>query len=302
VRRYHVELPSVITVPTPSRTYLDRVLAQREWQALRDVLTAVEGLTGGVAARLLTRGVRTGDPHLRAQAIEAIDSLAGRPLTQRVLPLLEDDPVPGSPTGDVTAWRVLDDPDEWLRALAVRAAVDQISALRSLVSEHARRDGSPLVAGALSAVEEATVAPSGRSGDLIDRILALQQVPMFSDLPPEDLQHVAEHCVERAYLLDEVIYRQGDLGDEMLIVTRGGVRISRRVDGTSEVVRRYGPGEHVGELPLLRGRPRNPDVSADVGGVEGLSLDAAAFRAIIDDRPEVAMAMLATLAERLGTS
>ena len=302
VRRYRAELPSVITVPTPSRTYLDRVLVQREWQALHGVLAAVEGLTGGVAARLLTRGVRTGDPHLRAQAVEAIDSLAGRPLTQRVLPLLEDDPVPGPSADDVTAWRVLDDPDEWLRALAVRAAVDQISALRSLVSEHARRDGSPLVAGALNAVEEAIVAPSGRRGDLIDRILALQQVPMFSDLPPEDLQHVAERCVEHAYALDEVIYRQGELGDEMLIVTRGQVRISRRVDGTNEVLRRYGPGEHVGELSLLRGRPRNADVIADAGGTEGLSLDAAAFRAIIDDRPEVAMAMLATLAERLGTS
>ena len=302
IRRYRAELPSVITMPTPSRTYLDRVLVQREWHAVRGVLAAVEGLTGGVAARLLTRGVRTGDPHLRAQAVEAIDSLAGRPLTQRVLPLLEDDPVSGPSTGDVTTWRVLDDPDEWLRALAVRAAVDQIGALRSLVSDHARRDGSRLVAGALGAVEEATVAPSERSGDLIDKILALQQVPMFSDLPPEDLHHVAEHCIERAYALDEVIYQQGDLGDEMLIVTRGRVRISRHVDGASQVVRRYGPGDHVGELSLLRGRPRVADVIADAGGTEGLSLDATAFRAIIDDRPEVAMAMLATLAERLSTS
>jgi CRP-like cAMP-binding protein len=125
---------------------------------------------------------------------------------------------------------------------------------------------------------------------------------MFSDLPPEDLHHVAERCVERVYALDEVIYSEGDLGDEMLIVTRGRVRISRHVDGTSEVLRRYGPGDHVGELSLLRGRPRVADVIADAGGTEGLSLDAAAFRAIIDDRPEVAMAMLATLAERLGTS
>lgn len=302
VRRYRAELPSVITVPTPSRAYLDRVLVQREWQAVGGVLAAVERLTGDVDAGLLTRGVRTGDPHLRAQAVEAIDSLAGRPLTRRVLPLLEDDSVSEPSTDDVTAWRVLNDPDEWLRALAVRAAVDQIGALRSLVSEHARRDGSPLVAGAVGAVEEATVAPSNRSSDLIDRILALQQVPMFSDLPPEDLHHVAERCAERAYALDEVIYRQGDLGEEMLIVTRGRVRISRQVDGVTEVVRRYGPGDHVGELSLLRGRPRVADVIADAGGTQGLSLDATAFRAIIEDRPEVAMAMLATLAERLGTS
>jgi hypothetical protein len=301
VRRYRAELPAVMPVPTASRSYLDRVFAQRAWRSLRGVLTAVEGLADGAPSRVLTRGLRTDDPYVRAQAVEAIDSLAGRSLARRVLPLVEDEPVSGSDTGDVSAWRVLDDPDEWLRALAVRAAVDQVGALRSLVFEHARRDGSPLVAGALGTLEEAAVAAPGRPGDLIDRILALQQVPMFSDLPPEDLQHIAERCVERAYAHDEVIYRQGDLGDEMLIVTRGAVRISREADGRREVLRRYGPGDHVGELSLLRGRPRVADVIADAGGTEGLALDAVTFRGIIDDRPEVVMAMLATLAERLGT-
>jgi AAA family ATP:ADP antiporter len=302
IRRYHAELPRVITVRTPSRTYLDRVLVQREWDAVCGVLTAIEGLAGD-AANLLTRGVRTSDPHVRAQAVEAIDSVGDRPLTRQVLPLLEDDPTPEPPAaGDVTAWRVLDDPDEWLRALAIRAAVDQIGALRSLVFAQARNDGSPLVASALDAVEEVTVAPPDRPTGLIDRILALQQVPMFSDLPPEDLQHVAEHCAERVYAADEVIYRQDDPGDEMLIVTGGQVRVSQHVDGSSRVVRRYGPGDHVGELSLLRGRPRVADVIADADGAEGLALGATAFRAVIDGRPEVAMAMLATLAERLGTS
>jgi CRP/FNR family cyclic AMP-dependent transcriptional regulator len=130
----------------------------------------------------------------------------------------------------------------------------------------------------------------------------LQQVPMFSDLAPEDLQQVAERCTERRYSPDEVIYQQGDLGDEMFIITAGQVRISRVVSGAVEVLRRYGPGDHVGELSLLRGVPRVADVIADTAGATGLALDATSFRAILDGRPEVAMAMLATLAERIGTS
>jgi HEAT repeat protein len=302
IRTYRAELPSIITTRSSSRDYLDRVLEQRGWQALRGVLLALESLAGGTATQLLTRGIRAGDPQVRAQAVEAIDSLGDRTLTRHVLPLLEDDAAPVASTGTVTTWSVLDDPDVWLRALAVRAAVDHIDALRSLVSGHARRDGAALVIDALSSGEEVAVTQHDRTRGIIDTILALQQVPMFSDLPPEDLQHVAEHCDDRVYGPDETIYHQGDIGEEMFILTSGRVRISRDDDGARTVVRTYGPGDHVGELSLLRGRPRVADVIADSDGAEGLALDAEAFRAIIEGRPEVAIAMLATLAERIGTA
>lgn len=297
VRGYRAELPGADA--TPSRAYLERVLKQREWRAVRGVLLAVESLAGRNAAQLLTRGARSDDPHLRAQAVEAIDSLADRPLTRHLLPLLEGEPAAGSAPRRVTAWAVLDDSDEWLRALAVRVAVEQIRVLRSLLDERVRHDGSALVADALSAAQEVAMSTQGRPSGLIDHVIALQRVPMFSDLAPEDLQQVAERCTIRDYAPDEIIYREGELGDEMLIITSGRVRISRA--GRAEVVRRYGPGDHVGELSLLRGRPRVADVVADDEGAGGLALDAASFRAILDGRPEVAMAMLATLAERLGT-
>jgi hypothetical protein len=297
VRGYRAELPGADA--TPSRAYLGRVLQQREWRAVRGVLLAVESLAGRNAAQLLTRGARSDDPHLRAQAVEAIDSLADRPLTRHLLPLLEGEPAAGSAPRRVTAWAVLDDSDEWLRALAVRVAVEQIRVLRSLLDERVRHDGSALVADALSAAQEVAMSSQGRPSGLIDHVIALQRVPMFSDLAPEDLQQVAERCTSRDYRPGEVIYREGELGDEMLIITSGRVRISRA--GRAEVVRRYGPGDHVGELSLLRGRPRVADVVADDEGAGGLALDAASFRAILDGRPEVAMAMLATLAERLGT-
>jgi hypothetical protein len=303
LRGHRTQLLGSVPAELPSSNYLGRVLAQREWQAVRGVLLAVESLAGRDSAHLLTRAARAGDPQLRAQAIEAVDSLADRPLTRSLVPLLEDEPIPSSAASDVTTWSVLTDTDEWLRALAVRAAIDQIRSLRSLIQDQVRLDDSPLVAEAVRAAEEElpmTLSDSPKG--LIDRILALQQVPMFSDLAPEDLQQVAGRCTERRYSPDEVIYQQGDLGDEMFIITAGQVRISRVVSGAVEVLRRYGPGDHVGELSLLRGVPRVADVIADTAGATGLALDATSFRAIVDGRPEVAMAMLATLAERIGTS
>lgn len=303
LRGYQAELAAEAAPAVPSRRYLDRVLVQREWQTVRGVLEAVESLAGDQAVHLLSRAARADDPQVRAQAVEAIDSMADRPLARSLLPLLESEPVADRPASTVTAWSVLDDPDPWLRALAVRAAADQIDLLRRRLAEQARRDSAPQVAEALRSLQEAPMTTPHQPAGLIDRILALQAVPMFSDLVPEDLEQIAERCEQRRYAPGEAVYRQGDPGDEMFIVTSGEVRIVRRgdsTDGTTREVRRYGPGDHVGELSLLRGQPRVADVVAGDDGVIGLALDAPSFRAILDDRPEVVLAMLATLAERLS--
>jgi CRP-like cAMP-binding protein len=52
---------------------------------------------------------------------------------------------------------------------------------------------------------------------------------------------------------------------------------------------------------LLRGQPRAANVTAGPEGVRGLILRGAELHAILEERPEAAMAMLATLAERLAT-
>lgn len=71
----------------------------------------------------------------------------------------------------------------------------------------------------------------GDTLDLIERILCLQQVAMFSELQTEDLRRVAENVEERRYARDEVICRFGDPGDEMLVIASGRVRTSKEVDG-----------------------------------------------------------------------
>ena len=64
-------------------------------------------------------------------------------------------------------------------------------------------------------------------------------------------------------------------------------------------LRTYEAGDHIGELAVLRDRPRAATVIADVD-VRGLCIGGEALRAILQERPEAAMAMLATLAERIS--
>jgi CRP-like cAMP-binding protein len=136
----------------------------------------------------------------------------------------------------------------------------------------------------------------------LDRMLFLRRVPLFVGLDPEDLQRIAATAGERFYPGGTAVVREGDLGDELVIVIDGAVRvIHERPDGSEQLLTRYGPGDHIGELALLRARPRAATVMAEEPGVRGLVIGGEGLMALLRERPEAALAMLATLAERLGT-
>ena len=62
----------------------------------------------------------------------------------------------------------------------------------------------------------------------------------------------------------------------------------------------YQIGDHIGELAVLREGTRAATVIAEEPGVRGLVIGGDGLRSILRERPEAAMAMLATLAERIS--
>jgi CRP-like cAMP-binding protein len=106
---------------------------------------------------------------------------------------------------------------------------------------------------------------------------------------------------ERSYADGAPLMREGELGDELVVLVEGVVRVVHSTAGGEErFIRRYEAGEHIGELAVLRERPRVATVIAE-GDVRGLVIGGEGLRAILRERPEAAMAMLTTLAERLST-
>lgn len=95
--------------------------------------------------------------------------------------------------------------------------------------------------------------------------------------------------------------REGDLGNELLVIVEGSVRVVReQADGSERLIRGYESGDHIGELAVLRERPRAATVIAEGEAVRALVIDGENLKAILRERPEAAMAMLATLAERIS--
>jgi CRP-like cAMP-binding protein len=129
---------------------------------------------------------------------------------------------------------------------------------------------------------------------VMERVLFLHEVSLFSRLDPSDIQAIARVATERAFGDAEVVFRQGDRGDALYLVTSGALRIQQ--DGR-EIARR-GRGEIVGEMAIIRDAPRAATVDAS-GETKTLRIARADFESILRDRPETALGVIQVLATRL---
>ncbi len=295
--------PSGIGAPDrASIEFLCGLIGRRERRTEAQLLTAIATLGAPEATGLLRRSLRAPDPDVRAQAIEALDALGDRELGREVVGLLDTEVRAGNEATDEALRSLGDDPDPWIRALALRAIGDRMTASYRELVDDAANDPDPIVratAATMPLIGGRPVTETARTLDELERMVVLRRVPLFSELDPEDLQRIAASAAERLYPAGEPLVREGDVGDELIVIVSGTVSISKREGDSERFVRTYEAGDHIGELAVLRDRPRAATVIADVD-VRGLCIGGEALRAILQERPEAAMAMLATLAERIS--
>ena len=145
------------------------------------------------------------------------------------------------------------------------------------------------------------MAGTARTLSDVDTMLLLRRIPLFQGLDPEDLQRIAATCLERVFPAGDALMNEDEIGDELLVILEGSVRVTRRQpDGSERFIRSYAAGDHIGELAVLRERPRVATVTAESDRVRTIVINGESLKAILRERPEAAMAMLATLAERIS--
>ncbi|MFT3893575.1 MAG: cyclic nucleotide-binding domain-containing protein [Anaerolineales bacterium] len=103
---------------------------------------------------------------------------------------------------------------------------------------------------------------------LMDRILFLRRVPLFTALSPADLKQVAAIASEEEFSDGEVIAYEGEQGDAMFVIIAGEIRVCLN---DVEVARRAS-GEYVGELAVINREPRMATLIAS-GDVRTLCID-----------------------------
>jgi HEAT repeat protein len=287
---------------TRSLSYLGRVLREREWDIERTILEALAQADHRPALALVKQGLDSADSETRAQALEALDALSDRSFSQPLLSLLDTrDVEPATAESHDVLRLLISDCDPLVRALALQASHDVDPAGGGL--QPLPDDDHPLVTD--TAQRLATRRSDRVRGDMADtldtlgtveRVLLLQDVPIFSTLTSEDLVAIAGVAGERLLPDGHHLVRQGDDADELFLIISGTVEV--RANGDVELAQR-GPGDPVGELAIITRSKRSADVVTR-GDVRILVVHADAFEAILEDRPTVARAMLSVVAERLA--
>ncbi len=240
------------------------------------------------------------NPDGRANALEILESVKGSQLIQDLFPLWETADPAGSSDSNWLS-EVLQDEDSWLRACGVLLVAERPDADGGgRLAEMAAHDPSLLVReAAASVIKGEQELETLQTISIMERILFLRRVPLFADLSPTDLKHVARAARENLFHDGEVIVRQGETGDVLYLIVSGDVSVQvESEDGVRIEVARRGLGEYVGEMAILSHEPRMATLIAD-GDVRTLCLEQESFEGILRERPETSLAVMRVLCSRL---
>lgn len=108
-----------------------------------------------------------------------------------------------------------------------------------------------------------------------------------------------ERGVVRTFPQSTILFHEHQPSDRVLFVLGGRVKVaSISDDGRERVLAFRGPGEVLGELSAIDGRPRSATVTA-VDEVQALAVPAADFRSFLERHPRTALFLLKALIGRL---
>src|SRR4051794_10182336 len=132
-----------------------------------------------------------------------------------------------------------------------------------------------------------------------DRVGLLARVPVLADLPAEALEHISEVAHPRRFSAGEVVFREGDASNTCYIVRSGRARAVREhPDGRQLALATFGPGDIFGELAMFDDE-RRPATVEVIEPLEALAILGNDLRRCMERRPQLAIALAASLARRL---
>lgn len=253
------------------------------------------------AISVAIENLKSRDPAQRANALETLESIRAHEQVRPLLRVWEADETPAPAPGD---WllQLLGDPYSWLRAcaaLVAKNATDSDPAIRATLEKLAQSDPDAFVrATAAHALKGEHSMDTLATLSLMERILFMRHVPLFTDLPPADLKQVAAIANECLFDDGEAMAIEGEPGDEMHIVISGEVRVVVGKDGQEHEIARRKSGDYVGEMAIISQEPRMASLIT-AGQVRTLCIDQKSFEAILRERPETGLAVMRILCQRL---
>ena len=119
----------------------------------------------------------------------------------------------------------------------------------------------------------------------------LAQVPMLSGLKRRELKRLVSRMHDRTF----------PAGSQVMVEGQGGLGFFIVIEGVA-VVNSLGPGDWFGEMALLSDSGKRTATVTATSDLHCLGMTAWEFRPFLEDNPDAAWQILATMAERAANS
>jgi hypothetical protein len=229
-------------------------------------------------ARRVDKALQLGAPRARGDALEVLSHLGDREAAHLLVLIHEPDPLEER----------------------IREVVDIVSVPGNFeeVLAAARESESRWIEMATRVVT-APLGSHAQEEELMERLLALKQVPLFSHLSLEQLDAVQRITREVEYLANEVIVKEGDRGGELYLLIEGGVRIFKNYGTLKErSLSTMSAVSYFGEMAALDDEPRSATVVAAQRS-RMLCLDSESLKDLIRQMPEISFEIMRVLTARV---
>jgi serine phosphatase RsbU (regulator of sigma subunit) len=131
----------------------------------------------------------------------------------------------------------------------------------------------------------------------------LARIPLFADLPVEELNRLMSALDVVNLKSEDILYREGDMADKMYVIVSGTLEINMASDTENELILNVlHEGEYFGEMGLIMPGGRRTAGARARGDVVLLSMSRDQFIGLLHRHPELASAMVSVLSQRLDNT
>ena len=176
---------------------------------------------------------------------------------------------------------------------------DADDAAKKLIESANEQGGKDNITAVIVTVGDVTARDQTRAKHLQLKREMLARMPLFRPLNDREILRVLQVTDVAAFQNGERIINEGETGEELYIVLSGQVKVSR--GGADLAV--FKPGDHFGEMALVRSQPRSATVTSD-GESELMLIRRTEFFEILRKEHQLAVKLLwqflGVLADRLA--
>ena len=131
----------------------------------------------------------------------------------------------------------------------------------------------------------------------------LSNIPLFSDLPVDELDHLQSMLKIRRLRPGEILFREGSRGEHFYVLTHGELEILLGAETEEELIlNTLGPGEYLGEMSLIIPGGERTATARASKETALLAMSRDEFNALIEHYPILSKSMVRVLSNRLDST